>query len=307
MKNLMIVAMVLTMVWVFQSCKKDSTSDPSAAHCSNNVQDGDETGVDCGGSCTACNVPSTCSNGVQDGDETGIDCGGSCTACGTASTCSNGVQDGDETGVDCGGSCTACVEPITRNYYFTGNVDGQPVVYQSDIAGPGHASLGPDNNSLCVRGITSMVYGPGFSITMADEPNYGIGFNFLEMYYGNCLSRVASFSQFTAYFPEDTIPFKKLYLAGTDDYDGITKIEVEYYADGVKYSSFLDTGGPGQPSSSYFVITANESHPNYFTGEEGRMITVNFSCVLEPLNGSNNNTIEITNGVAKFVVFNGDI
>ena len=55
--------------------------------------------TDCNGS------GNTCNNGVQDGDETGVDCGGSCIPC---STCNNGVQDGDETGVDCGGTCTPC-------------------------------------------------------------------------------------------------------------------------------------------------------------------------------------------------------
>jgi hypothetical protein len=49
--------------------------------------------------------PSTCADGTQNGDETGVDCGGSCSAC---PTCADGTQNGDETGVDCGGSCTAC-------------------------------------------------------------------------------------------------------------------------------------------------------------------------------------------------------
>lgn len=49
----------------------------------------------------------TCSDGIQNGDETGVDCGGSCPPC--APTCSDGIQNGDETGVDCGGSsCPPC-------------------------------------------------------------------------------------------------------------------------------------------------------------------------------------------------------
>merc|ERR1719158_288857 len=47
----------------------------------------------------------TCSDSLQNGDETGVDCGGSCSAC---PTCSDSTQNGDETGVDCGGSCTPC-------------------------------------------------------------------------------------------------------------------------------------------------------------------------------------------------------
>ena len=41
--------------------------------------------------------------GVQNGDETGVDCGGLlsvCPACPTPPSCTDGVQNGDETGVD---------------------------------------------------------------------------------------------------------------------------------------------------------------------------------------------------------------
>ena len=72
--------------------------------CSDGIQNGNETGVDCGGpDCPAC---PTCSDGVQNGNETGVDCGGpDCLAC---PTCSDGIQNGNETGVDCGGSCPPC-------------------------------------------------------------------------------------------------------------------------------------------------------------------------------------------------------
>ena len=76
---------------------------PACATCDDGIQNGTETGVDCGGSCAAC---VTCDDGIQNGTETGVDCGGSCAAC---ATCDDGIQNGTETGVDCGGSCTACV------------------------------------------------------------------------------------------------------------------------------------------------------------------------------------------------------
>ncbi|MEK6903238.1 MAG: hypothetical protein AABW64_01155 [Nanoarchaeota archaeon] len=44
----------------------------------------------------------TCSNGLQDGDETAVDCGGSCPAC---ATCTDSVRNQNEAGVDCGGPC----------------------------------------------------------------------------------------------------------------------------------------------------------------------------------------------------------
>ena len=76
-------------------------------------------------------MPVTCDDGEQNGDETGVDCGGSeCAGCdgdpctmdedcmgGSCSdglcqdppaSCDDGVQNGTETGTDCGGDCLAC-------------------------------------------------------------------------------------------------------------------------------------------------------------------------------------------------------
>ncbi len=59
-------------------------------------------------------IDPTCDDGMMNGDETGVDCGGSCDPCDTepTPTCDDGMMNGDETGVDCGGSCDPCdVEP----------------------------------------------------------------------------------------------------------------------------------------------------------------------------------------------------
>ena len=89
------------------------------ATCTNGVRDGNETGIDCGGSCHACSM-GTCTDGKQNGTETGVDCGGACLPC---ATCSDGVQNGSETGVDCGGSCpTAC--PTCSDGVQNGNETG---------------------------------------------------------------------------------------------------------------------------------------------------------------------------------------
>ncbi len=77
----------------------------SGPACDDGQQNGDETGIDCGGSsCPAC---PTCDDGVQNGSETDVDCGGpDCDAC---PTCDDGIQNGSETGVDCGGpDCAPC-------------------------------------------------------------------------------------------------------------------------------------------------------------------------------------------------------
>ncbi|PCJ66722.1 MAG: hypothetical protein COA58_04485 [Bacteroidetes bacterium] len=92
---------------------------PACPTCSDGIQNGNETGVDCGGpDCSPC---TTCSDGVQNGSETGIDCGGpDCPAC---PTCSDGIQNGNETGVDCGGpDCSAC--PTCSDGIQNGNETG---------------------------------------------------------------------------------------------------------------------------------------------------------------------------------------
>jgi len=77
-------------------------------NCNDGVQNGNETGVDCGGDCAPCQPTANCNDGIQNGNETGVDCGGSCAPCQPTATCSDGIQNGNETGVDCGGSCSAC-------------------------------------------------------------------------------------------------------------------------------------------------------------------------------------------------------
>lgn len=123
--------------------------------CDNDILDGKETGIDCGGDCDPCpcksdkdcpgadevceggdclapcqngECPPTCFDKVQNGDETDVDCGGSCEAkcpigadCRSGKDCiekvcdetcqppkcDDGVRNGFETWIDCGGDCEA--------------------------------------------------------------------------------------------------------------------------------------------------------------------------------------------------------
>ena len=76
-KNILIFLMVGSIGTgiIVTSCSDDTGS---SASCFDGIKNGDETGIDCGGSCVAC---PTCDDGIQNGDETGIDCGGSCEPC----------------------------------------------------------------------------------------------------------------------------------------------------------------------------------------------------------------------------------
>ncbi|MDI3284712.1 hypothetical protein [Polyangium sp. 15x6] len=100
-----------------------------AGHCLGCLQD-----ADCGPghTCEARNICSSCDDGVKNGDETDVDCGGSCPLCpgtcnvdtdcpagycweGLCVRCDDGIQNGDETGIDCGnsgGRCPICSGPF---------------------------------------------------------------------------------------------------------------------------------------------------------------------------------------------------
>ncbi len=89
----------------------DESGEPNEPSCDDGIQNGDETGVDCGGpDCVPCMADPTCDDGIQNGQETGVDCGGpDCRPCEVDPTCDDGIQNGQETGVDCGGpECVPC-------------------------------------------------------------------------------------------------------------------------------------------------------------------------------------------------------
>lgn len=87
--------------------------------CSNDVLDGDETDVDCGGpKCAPCDLGKNCK---VNGDCKQSICNTKTHLC-VGSTCENGEKDGTETDLDCGGTC-----PVKCR-------DGQACVSMSDCA-----------------------------------------------------------------------------------------------------------------------------------------------------------------------------
>ena len=138
-----------------------------APTCDDGVMNGDETGIDCGGSCDAC---ITCNDGIMNGNETGIDCGGDCDAC---PTCDDGIMNGNETGVDCGGDCDACA--TCDDGIMNGNETGV------DCGGDCNACV-CDNNTIYVE-ITTDNY-PGetsWEITSLDGTILASGGNYTEI------------------------------------------------------------------------------------------------------------------------------
>lgn len=82
-------------------CADGRCAEAAEPSCFDRVRDGDETDVDCGGSCGACAAGRAC-EGASDCQSNA--CDGTCAA----PSCDNGVRDGYETDVDCGGPCGGC-------------------------------------------------------------------------------------------------------------------------------------------------------------------------------------------------------
>ncbi|MEM9921285.1 MAG: T9SS type A sorting domain-containing protein, partial [Bacteroidota bacterium] len=109
--------------------------------------------------------PPSCNDGIQNGNETGIDCGGSCPAC---PTCSDGIQNGNETGVDCGGNCApcsdnSCLVPLRPNMFFQENG-------QSAQAGNFAGSLADEQNTM-----GDPINGQGTEVNTAWQDPWGAG------------------------------------------------------------------------------------------------------------------------------------
>jgi hypothetical protein len=85
----------------YHTCQSP-TSPEEPLTCGNEERDGDETDVDCGGSCLPCGPGSPC-EGPADCTSTLCDAG----LCATPA-CDDGVKNGTETGEDCGGVCAPC-------------------------------------------------------------------------------------------------------------------------------------------------------------------------------------------------------
>ncbi len=124
-------------------------------HCSNGVQDANEIGIDCGGSCRPCKLDDTpvlvqtahCGDGIQNNGETGLDCGGKhCPPC---DACNDRIMNYGETGVDCGGPlCPPC------NVTYCNNQQQDHGETDVDCGGPcPPCNVIPPSGGTCTDGI----------------------------------------------------------------------------------------------------------------------------------------------------------
>lgn len=146
-----------------KTCSKDS--DCSSNYCFNKkcaqpsctdkIKNGDEAGIDCGGSCTQkCGINLTCESN-EDCQSLNCDSSGKCAE----ATCTDKKKDGKETDVDCGGTlCPACgrmdkcitsADCSTKYCASSGFCDIDPSL---DSDGDGLPDLWEENNCGSVTG-----------------------------------------------------------------------------------------------------------------------------------------------------------
>lgn len=179
------------------------TNCPACPTCNDGIQNGSETGVDCGGpDCAAC---PTCNDGIQNGNETGIDCGG--PDCAPCATCNDGIQNGSETGVDCGGpDCAPCNTSCSNGNNFTltivlDNYPGETTWTVTDggttVASGGPYGSQPNGSTLTE---TFSLSGGDYTFTIFDSYGdgiccaYGSGSYSLSDELGNTLASGGAFA-----------------------------------------------------------------------------------------------------------------
>ncbi|MEE9440208.1 MAG: M43 family zinc metalloprotease [Saprospiraceae bacterium] len=161
--------------------------------------------------CVGGGTAPTCNDGIMNGNETGIDCGGSCDAC---PTCNDGIQNGNETDVDCGGpDCAPCNggggSDIILAHYFESGWDGWTdggsdcYRYSGSRSWEGNRSIRIRDNSGTVSSMTSSSYNVSGYNTLEIEfyfyPNsMENGEDFWVRYYdGNSWNTVATYARGT--------------------------------------------------------------------------------------------------------------
>jgi hypothetical protein len=97
-----VVALALSWLGLVGGCKPQEP-----ASCVDGVRNGNESDLDCGGSCVPCELGARCNTAR---DCLSLLCTGAVCAKPDAPTCTDGVRNGVETDVDCGGGCPACAD-----------------------------------------------------------------------------------------------------------------------------------------------------------------------------------------------------
>ncbi len=127
------------------------------------MKNGDETDVDCGGSCAPC--------GTQQGCSAGTDCAsGVCDGSNhcAAPSCDDQVKNGDETDVDCGGSACAPCNPRCGALHVNGTPSGNAIA-------PYAAALSPAGSFTVEAWVYPTVVASSYATIAAHYEEYASG------------------------------------------------------------------------------------------------------------------------------------
>ncbi len=181
-----------------------STRTCAAISCADGTKDGDETGVDCGGSCGKCAVGGGCATGT---DCTSTFCNVTTHVC-AADQCGDGLKNGTETDIDCGGDtcggCAdnkACVNPWDCGSGYCGTTNLCIPAYPRSCAElylvqylrtDGVYIIDPDGPRTRVTGADKGANPPMATYCkMADDPN-GTPGGWTPVYYANTQGNVTA-------------------------------------------------------------------------------------------------------------------
>jgi hypothetical protein len=135
--------------------------------CTDLIRNGEETDIDCGGTCGPCDIgarctatsdcdqstcergrcaPLPCFNGIQDGEETDVDCGGgTCRKCAGARTCEVASDCFSETCVAATGTCSSLATVSFAEAVPYASGDKTYALFSGDLDGDGDPDLAAAN------------------------------------------------------------------------------------------------------------------------------------------------------------------
>jgi hypothetical protein len=265
----------------------------------------------------SCRIPHRCANEVKDGDETDIDCGGSCLACATLKHCSsnidcqtnnrcvastcvdypihcrNAAKDGDESDLNCGGSCAPCILPRST---CSSNQDcdiGRCIAGPPRICEPvaaiqlsviGHGAVIAPNPAggpaiVCTDTCT-IEYPSGSSVTITAESASGFGFG--GWFRGDCGTAPPGTVYCTV-----TLPVPDL-LHGGSEVLGVAAYFTDLATEATQSTGGIQGASPSSvdiDGSNVAVIAGTFFNPSNFglggvytpTNDDGFVVTLNAS------------------------------
>ena len=152
-----------------------------SSQCTDEQQDGNETGVDCGGACAGCPIGEGC---AVDGDCQSGACDATGLVC-VADQCADHRTDGAETDVDCGGgTCAACAlnqacsvasDCASGNCGTAGGVKKCLPTYTLTITKPSHGTISGTGGLDCGSGgnVCSVTLPSGIGVSLTETPDNG--------------------------------------------------------------------------------------------------------------------------------------